>query len=64
MRTSGRIRDWGGATPAEVYYGITPACGSATRPTRAYEDKSDDKLFELAYLDPDELLPVLIHKAA
>jgi hypothetical protein len=53
-----------GATPAEVYYGITPACHTAVRPARAYENKSDDKLFDIAYLDPEEFLPVLIPKAA
>jgi hypothetical protein len=31
---------------------------------RVYEKKSDDKLFDIAYLDPDRLLPVLIPKAA
>jgi hypothetical protein len=49
-----------GATPAELHYGKTPACANATRPSHAYEKKSDDKLFEIAYLDPERLLPVLI----
>ncbi|HEY6332340.1 MAG TPA: DDE-type integrase/transposase/recombinase [Blastocatellia bacterium] len=53
-----------GATPAELYYGKTPACLNAARPHRAYEDKSDDKLFEISCLDPERLLPVLIPKAA
>jgi len=53
-----------GATPAEIYYGITPACNTAVRPARAYENRSDDKLFEIAYLDPEQFLPVLIPKAA
>ena len=54
----------GGATPAEIYYGITPACNTSVRPARAYENRSDDKLFEIAYLDPEQFLPVLIPKAA
>jgi hypothetical protein len=53
-----------GATPAEMYYGKQPARSDAVRPHRAYEKKSDDKLFEIAYLDPQRLLPVLTHKAA
>jgi transposase InsO family protein len=52
-----------GATPAELYYGKTPACASAVRPSRAYENKSDDKMFEIAYLDPDHLLPVLMQNS-
>jgi len=54
----------GGATPGEVYYGVTPASKSAVRPPRAYENRSDNKLFEIAYLDPEEFFPVLIPKAA
>ena len=53
-----------GATPAEMYYGKQPARFDAVRPHRAYEKKSDDRLFEIAYLDPERLLPVLIPKAA
>ena len=53
-----------GAAPAELYYGKTGACTNAIRPARAYERKSEDKLFDIAYLDPDRLLPVLIPKAA
>jgi hypothetical protein len=53
-----------GATPAELYYGKTPACTNATRPSRAYEKKSDHKLFDIAYLDPDRLLPLLIPNTA
>jgi len=53
-----------GATPAEMYYGKQPACLNAVRPHRAYEKKSDDKLFDVAYFDPDRLLRVLIRKAA
>jgi transposase InsO family protein len=53
-----------GVTPAELHYGREPARANASRPHRAYENKSDDKLFEIAYLDPERLLPVLIPKAA
>ncbi|MGH9826307.1 MAG: hypothetical protein ACREDR_24010 [Blastocatellia bacterium] len=50
-----------GATfPAELYFDQAAACKSAVRPPRSYEKKSDDKLFEIAYLDPEELLFVLI----
>jgi putative transposase len=53
-----------GATPAEMYSGKRPASVNAVRPHRAYENKSNDKLLEIAYLDPERLLPVLIAKAA
>jgi hypothetical protein len=49
-----------GATPAEMFFGKNPACINAVRPHRAYENKSEDKLFEISYLDPERLLPVLI----
>ena len=52
-----------GATPAEMYYAKTPAQANAVRPRRAYENKSDQMLFEIAYLDPEHLLPILIPKA-
>jgi transposase InsO family protein len=52
----------GGATPAEIYYGIPPARQQAIRPPRAYENKRNDTLFEIAYLDPEGFLPVLIPK--
>jgi hypothetical protein len=51
-----------GATPAEMYYGRTPARQEAVRPARAYENKQDDALFDIAYLDPEEFLPVLVPK--
>ena len=47
----------------QLYYGKTPACTAAVRPSRAYEKKSDDKMFEIAYLDPDRLLPVLMQNS-
>ena len=53
-----------GATPAELYYAKQPARSDAVRPNRAFEKKSDANLFEVAYLDPEGLLPVLIPKAA
>ena len=51
----------GAATPAEMYYSQSPAHIEAKRPCRAYElkDRSDESLFEVAYFDPDCLLPVL-----
>ncbi len=52
----------GGATPVEMYYGKTPARREAVRPARAYENKHEDALFDLAYLDPEEFLPVLMPK--
>ncbi|HKV40095.1 MAG TPA: integrase core domain-containing protein, partial [Blastocatellia bacterium] len=54
----------GGATPAEIYYGKTPAHLDAVRPARAYEKRPDDKLFEIAYLDPDRRFGILIPKVA
>jgi len=53
-----------GATPAEMYCGKSPARLNAVRPARACQKKGDDRLFEIAYLDPERLLPVLIPKAA
>jgi hypothetical protein len=35
---------------------------NAKRPARAYEDKREDRLFEISYLDPDGFLPMLIPK--
>jgi len=52
----------GGATPAEIFYCQVPARTNAKRPSRAYEDKQDDPLFEIFYLDPDGFLPILIPK--
>jgi putative transposase len=54
----------GGATPAEIFYGRAPAREHAKRPARAYENKHDDPLFEIAYLDPDGFLPMLIPQAS
>jgi hypothetical protein len=52
----------GGATPAEMYYGVPPARQNAKRPSRAYENKQDNALFEIAYLDPEGFLPFLSPK--
>ena len=52
----------GGATPAEMYYGLRPVRQQAIRPPRAYENKPDDTLFDIAYLDPEGFLPVLTTK--
>jgi len=49
----------GGATPAEMFYGIAPARQNAKRPSRAYENRQDDPLFEIAYIDPERFLPFL-----
>jgi hypothetical protein len=55
-----------GATPAELYFGLTPAHTNAKRPLREFEienaksKESDKCLFEIAYLDPEQLLPVLV----
>jgi hypothetical protein len=55
-----------GATPAELYFGPTPAHTKAKRPLGEFELKkaekpeSDKPLFEVAYLDSEHLLPVLV----
>jgi len=59
-----------GTTPAELYFSLAPAHISAKRPLREYEIEkkretaSDSDLFEIAYLDPEHLLPVLVQKKA
>jgi len=59
-----------GATPAELYSSVAPAHISAKRPLREYEIEkkretaSDSDLFEIAYLDPEQRLPVLVPKKA
>ena len=52
----------GGATPAEIFYGQVPSRTNAKRPARAYENRQDDPLFEISYLDPEGFLPVLTPK--
>ena len=51
----------GGATPAEIYFGLTPAHLSAVPPARrACRDPADPPL-QLAYLDRERRLPFLVH---
>jgi transposase InsO family protein len=55
----------GGATPAEVYFGITPAHLSAVHPPRARPGEGTMHApVAIAYLDPDRHLPFLIRRAA
>ncbi|MGH9461053.1 MAG: integrase core domain-containing protein [Vicinamibacteria bacterium] len=55
----------GGATPEEIYFGRQPAHLAALHPPRARPREGPTDLpFEIAYLDPDQMLPVLIRKAA
>jgi transposase InsO family protein len=55
----------GGATPAEVYFGIRPAHHAAVSPPRGRLGEGDaEPPFAIAYLDPDRHLPFLIAKAA
>lgn len=55
-----------GATPAEVYFEFTPASVHAKRRLSEFELKKakrhepDRQLFEIAYLDPEHLLPLLV----
>jgi transposase InsO family protein len=55
----------GGATPAEIYSGQPSAHLAAVHPPRARPREGPvDSRFEIAYLDPDKMLPVLIRNAA
>jgi len=55
----------GGATPAEIHFGRERAHLAAVHPPRARPREGPaDSPFEIAFLDPDQLLPVLIRKAA
>jgi hypothetical protein len=55
----------GGATPAEMYFGRTPAHLSAIPPPRGRPGEGPiDSPFRVEYLDPERLLPVLVRKAA
>ncbi len=52
-----------GATPAEVYYDVTPAARSAIPPPRKSPNApaGEQSLpFEVVYLDPERRLPVLV----
>jgi len=54
-----------GATPAEIYFGRQPAHLAAVHPPRARPREGPaDSPFEIVYLDPDQMLPVLFRKAA
>jgi hypothetical protein len=55
----------GGATPAEIYFGRTPAHLSAIPPPRGRPDEGPmDSPFRVGYLDAERMLPVLVRKAA
>jgi len=55
----------GGATPAEAYFGRTPAHLSAIPPPRGRPGEVPMVLpFRIEYLDAERLLPVLARKAA
>jgi transposase InsO family protein len=55
----------GGATPAEIYFGRTPAHLSAIPPPRGRPGEGPtDSPFRVDYLDAERLLPVLVRKAA
>ena len=56
-----------GATPAEVYFGLTPACTAAVPPPRAADSQTASETrpdFDIAFVDADGRLPVLLRKAA
>jgi hypothetical protein len=55
----------GGAAPAEIYFGRTPAHLSAIPPPRGRPGEgSMDSPFCVEYLDAERLLPLLVRKAA
>jgi hypothetical protein len=55
----------GGATPAEMYVGRTPAHLAAIPPPRGRpSDRPTDSSFRVDYLDAERLLPLLVRKAA
>jgi hypothetical protein len=55
----------GGATPAEMYFGSTPAHLSAIPPPRGRPTEGrTDSPFRVDYLDAERLLPVLVQRAA
>lgn len=55
----------GGATPAEIYFGRTPAHLSAIPPPRGGPGEGPmDSPFRIEYLDAERLLPVLVRNAA
>ena len=55
----------GGSTPAEIYFGRTPAHLSAIPPPRGRPVEGPiDSPFRVEYLDAERLLPVLVRNAA
>lgn len=55
----------GGATPAEVYFGLTPAHLFAMPPPRGRPgDRVPDPPFEIRFLDAEHTLPILLKRAA
>ncbi len=55
----------GGATPAEIHFGRPPAHLAAVHPPGARPREGPvDSPFDIAYLDPEKMLPVLIPKVA
>jgi hypothetical protein len=56
----------GGATPAEVYFGIEPAHLSAVHPPRGRRGERSEMSspFLIAHLDREKRLPVLLRQAA
>jgi transposase InsO family protein len=55
----------GGATPAEVYFGRSPAYLTAIPPPRGRPGEGTmDSRFRVEYLDAEQLLPVLVQRAA
>ena len=55
----------GDATPAEMYFGRTPAHLSAIPPPRGRSGEGPmDSPFRVEYLDAERMLPVLVRKAA
>jgi len=55
----------GGATPAEIYFGRTPSHLFAIPPPRGRPAEGPmNSTFRIEYLDAEQLLPVLVRKAA
>lgn len=55
----------GGATPAEIYFGLTRAYLSAVQPPRGRRGEGPkEPPLQIVYLDPERLLPILVEKAA
>ena len=55
----------GGATPAELFFGLPPAHLQAVAPPRARPREGPfDVPFDIRFLDPESRLPILVRKAA